>query len=498
MKSFSRLLLSAGLFVGTTGSLLIAADELRRNVAVGLRRQLFVDDYVVARKENVVRELGEVTKANGGRPILVADKPWETDHLLIGSVFRDGDRFRMFYKAGYAPPAVGDPPGTPHLLIATAESVDGLRWTKPELGIRIFNGSAKNNLIGRMGMTCFLDPHETDPEHKYKAAYSHWQKMSAALAYSPDGLHWTPYNNTQPVTYRAADTINQLLWDEDAAVYRLYTREDYQSKLRAKIEVRGTRDMTNADVKAHSADWTTTRRWLLDREGPEDYKRRQIYSLNGWMYEGIQFGLLWSLDWPTDLSEGPRDLVTRHERDVMNCYIATTRGEQDWNLHWIYTDQPLIPRGPAGSFDKDWVQPAINIVTWNDKHWIYYGGARERHGMEGRGPISIGLATLPLDRFVALSTGGKGTVLSKPFTLVGNRLQINAVTNIGGHVQVELLDADGRAFDGYGLSVPFVGDALRHDVTFNGDGDLSALNGTTISLRFHLKDAKLYCFAFVK
>jgi|GEM_PF-5369157 len=125
LKSFSRLLLSAGLFVGTTGSLLIAADELRRNVAVGLRRQLFVDDYVVARKENVVRELGEVTKANGGRPILVADKPWETDHLLIGSVFRDGDRFRMFYKAGYAPPAA--PPSDRDRRICRWSALDKAR-----------------------------------------------------------------------------------------------------------------------------------------------------------------------------------------------------------------------------------------------------------------------------------------------------------------------------------------------------------------------------------
>ncbi len=497
MKTLCRLLLSVSLFVGPPVSLLIAAEEAHQSVVVRLRKQLFVDDYVVAQKTNVVRQQGRVTKANGGKPILVADKPWETDHFLIGSVFRDGDRFRMFYKAGYAPPAAGDPPGTPHLLVATAQSIDGLNWTKPELGIRDFNGSSRNNLIERMGMTCFVDPHETDPAHKYKAAYSHWQKMSAALAYSPDGLHWTPYNNAQPVTYRAADTINQLLWDEGAAVYRLYTREDYQGKLRAKIEVRGTRDMTNADVKTHAADWTTTRRWLLDHEGPADFKRRQIYSLNGWIYEGIQFGLLWSLEWPTDLSEGPRDLVKRHERDVMNCYITTTRGNQDWDLHWVYADQPLIPRGPDGSFDKDWVQPAINIVTWNDKHWFYYGGAKERHGMEGRGPISIGLATLPLDRFAALSAGDQGTVLTKPFQLLGNRLQINAVTNTGGSVQVQLLDAKGRTFDGYGLSAPFVGDSLRHEVTFNDNSDLSDLKGRMISLRFLLKAAKIYSFAFV-
>ena len=38
-------------------------------VEFGLRKQLFVDDWVVAEKSEVVRELGQVTKQNGGEPI---------------------------------------------------------------------------------------------------------------------------------------------------------------------------------------------------------------------------------------------------------------------------------------------------------------------------------------------------------------------------------------------------------------------------------------------
>jgi hypothetical protein len=45
-------------------------------VHVGMRKQLFVDDYIVAEMTEVSRELGVVTKANQGRPIMRAAKPW--------------------------------------------------------------------------------------------------------------------------------------------------------------------------------------------------------------------------------------------------------------------------------------------------------------------------------------------------------------------------------------------------------------------------------------
>ena len=42
-------------------------------LAIGLRKQLLVDDLVLAERANVTRELGQVTKANDGKPLIVAD-----------------------------------------------------------------------------------------------------------------------------------------------------------------------------------------------------------------------------------------------------------------------------------------------------------------------------------------------------------------------------------------------------------------------------------------
>ena len=107
---------------------LLDADDTKSedSLRVGLRKQLFVDDRLIATMSNLTRELGQVTKANKGTPLLVADKPWEKVSLLrFGSVLLDGDRFRMWY-------------GMNDHFLGYAESDDGLSWTKPSLGVHEF------------------------------------------------------------------------------------------------------------------------------------------------------------------------------------------------------------------------------------------------------------------------------------------------------------------------------------------------------------------------
>ena len=73
-------------------------------------------------------------------------------------------------------------------------------------------------------MSVSIDPHETDPRHRYKAAY-YGPGVRAALAHSADGIHWSSYNEGQPVTGRAADTHNQILWDPaGAGIPSLYSQ----------------------------------------------------------------------------------------------------------------------------------------------------------------------------------------------------------------------------------------------------------------------------------
>ncbi len=486
-----------------------AADAVR---PIGLDKQLLVDDYAIADIRHVRRVLGKVTKANDGRPIIVADKPWEDDLFgFYGTVLHDGQKFRMWYHPwAYA--------------VAYAESNDGLHWRKPALNMYDFSverakretggeffprqgaptdwHGKQNNIIGFFGdgFTCFLDPHETDPDHRYKACYGHIPKICATLVHSPDGIHWTPYNQGEPVTSRASDTYNQLLWDEQAKTYRLLTRTDFG---RDGSEIRGTRVMVNPDVKADPTAWKTVRQWCFDREGPDEFRRRQIYGMTDWIYEGIHFGLLMVYQWPDETPGQPPRLTSddvdhhkRHDRDVIDFFIATCRDGANWDLHWVYADEPFVPRGPDGSFDKDMLVQCSNIVTHQDKHWIYYTGYRERHWRIPRQP-AIGLATLPLDRFVGLQASQEtGTITTVPFELAGEHLTLNAEAP-HGEVTVAVLDAGGQPIEGFSandcLRLKDVDD-LRMPVRWQGSHRLAELKGRTIRLQFTLTNATLYAF----
>lgn len=147
-------------------------------------------------------------------------------------------------------------------------------------------------------------------------------------------------------------------------------------------------------------------------------------------------------------------------------------------------------------FVDDYVVAAKRNVTHKDEHWIFYGGASERHYSIGR-DMKIGLAKLRLDGFVCLAAGDKpGMVVTKAFKLEGNRLAVN-VDAKAGWVQVELLDENGKAVPGFcgRAAKKHKGvDELRLKTQWNSRGDLSRLKGRTVKLRFRLQNARLYSF----
>ena len=247
------------------------------------------------------------------------------------------------------------------------------------------------------------------------------------------------------------------------------------------------------------------RDWHFCREGPKEYLRRQIYTLPVWIYEGIYFGLVSVYEYPADITEGTAtDQMTRHERNVMNYYLATSRDGDDWDLEWVYAGRPFVPHGPNGAFDNDMIMPASTIVTHDDKHWIYYGGANERHSTaETEPPLqfesvrAIGLATLQLDRFVALYTGDEpGVVVTKPFVAKGSGLELNVDAH-NGDLRCEVLDAEGMPISGYAGDSGFHGvgvDELRLAMQWGEGTDLQLLQGKRVRLKFRLRKAKLYAF----
>ena len=168
---------------------LFAFDDRALPFQQGLKLSL-VDSHLMAGKpSNVVMAPGP----DGA--------PDSAGCYFYGSVVAVKDEFWMWYLgvAKDDAPAFED-----HLRICLAKSKDGKHWVKPALDAVDYRGSRQNNLVALAGgefvtgdptLVCY-EADEPDPARRFKMAYdSHKYKMGMAVAFSPDGVHWTESAN---------------------------------------------------------------------------------------------------------------------------------------------------------------------------------------------------------------------------------------------------------------------------------------------------------------
>jgi hypothetical protein len=507
-----KLLLSLLILEIILGISVTSAQEL---VPVGLQKQLLVDDYVISEKQNITPELGKPQKKGVVmQPTLPTDFE-SVEQLPDGSIIKNinyefGRRlsvvwndqrqlFQMIYGASG---------GTGY-----AESKDGITWTKP-----LISADGKSNLITYRRKTqgtfyeasFMIDP--TVPwghPEKCKAAYNPGNTM-CALAYSADGIHWTGYNDGNSVTGRAADTHNQILWDSIENRYMLLTRTDLGAIGDLK-ESRASRIMVHDkgnDLLNYPTAWKTIA--VINVDDPEHEVTKagvpvyQMESMKIWDYENIYFGLMHVLTAGELTGAEGRVAVAdpdkRPDTDVIDFYIGTSRNGKDFDKSWIYAQKPFVPRGPAYSFDKAILEPSSEIITQDDEHFIFYTGLYSQHHspvLAKKESGKIGLAKLPLDRFISQSAKDElGTITTKSFVLEGETLQVNVDAG-DGRFYAEILDADGNPIPGFTVNEAriFGGvDQLRLEPWWKGQKDLTSLKGKTIRLKFYLNNAKLYAF----
>ena len=175
-----------------------------------ISRYLLLDDRVVEETNNVRLAVGTVKK-HEANPLFGEDKPWEPRFdNLYPNVFYDEELqlYRCWYNPFIVDPLVTETPrekrgkveyvGTNREFgLAYATSEDGLKWTKPELGLVEFEGSKANNLLlrGPHGRGILKEPHDPLPERRYKMLYGgnwirNWES-GPAVRFSGDGLRWS-------------------------------------------------------------------------------------------------------------------------------------------------------------------------------------------------------------------------------------------------------------------------------------------------------------------
>ncbi len=178
------------------------------------------------------------------------------------------------------------------------------------------------------------------------------------------------------------------------------------------------------------------------------------------------------------------------------------------------TDGLFMTSRDGKSFRR-WNEAFLRPGPESSKRWVYgdgyaaYGLIATPTGVEGEDdelsfyatgndwsdtPVQLFRYTLRLDGFVSRSAPyAGGEVVTQPLCFAGDALHINFATSAAGSLRVVIEDEAGNALPGFDSGELF-GDAADRAVHF--DGNLAALAGQPVRLRFILRDADLYAFQF--
>jgi len=464
-------------------------------VYVGQRRQLFVDDFLIADGRDITLAVNRPVK--DPEPCLRPTEPWE-DWLLgpYACVIQEDGTLRMWYTAAYTEG------GEYCLRLCYAISKDGLNWEKPDLSLVDYAGAGKRNNIvfpplALMGKGDANPPSvDTNPDcpadRRYVMPYMrfHPEKGNEIVVYgSSDGLRWRALSDV-PACGRS-DTNNVLFWDERIGRYVAMVRRLACDTPRSRRVGRCEFD----DI----LDWGEVREVLSP--GDDDPPNVDIYTNATIKYEGVY------LMFPSFYAHFPEPPEVKRERGklhndgIVDIRFATSRD----CIHWYRHDRrPFVPLGPAPGWDCRQTYMCTGLVKRENELWMYYVGMDFSHGEDAiidpparRG--GIGRVRLRLDGFVSADASYRGGELTTvPLVFAGDQLALNVETGVAGSAQAEILDDHGGPIPGFGLRecVPVAGNYIREQVSWGGGSDIGSLAGRPVQLRFVMRDAKLYSFRF--
>lgn len=471
---------TAILFLLTGGSLGIAASA-DSPLDIGSRRELFVDDFLIASMTGAELKLH---KPAPREVVLVCDSPWEGNTSAYYTLFRDNDRFRAYYRGWHFDEKIkkwAHPEFTCY-----AESRDGIKWKKPELDLFEFKGSKHNNIVwvgeGTHNFTPFKDGNAAcAPDARYKALAGgttlvNGKKKSCLNALkSPDGIHWTLMAGGV-ITAGAFDSQNLAFWDAARGEYRAYWR----------IFTAGYTDERGWKPEGVRAIRTATSKDFIHWENQADLKYVDSPA------EHLYTNAVLPYDRAPHLFVGFPTRFQPKTQQVEPVFMSSRDGVlfRRWREEIIPITAP-----------KDRDGNRSNYMTWgllqhpgNNRELSVYATEAYYTGPGSR----VRRFTFRADGFVSVHAGNEGTLITKPLMFAGSKLTLNIASK--GRTRVELQDAAGQPLPGFALAdcAPITGDFIEHTVRWKSRTNVGKLAGKPVRLRFELKDADLYALRFAR
>lgn len=457
---------------------------------LGSARELFLDDYRIESANDVQRVVHPGKKLS--TPVLRPDQPWETSAYTYGSAIKIGGRYRLWYTC------YNDVP--PNYFQCYAESRDGVHFSKPDLGLFEWNGSTHNNIVQGGGGTVVYNA-SAPADRRYALLTFRTGVVNDTLGYygmvSPDGLHWTDVS-AKPLLLDG--DVSNLAWDSRTGRYIATVKKRMF-----------TADTGGYDRSAFVATSTDFLHWTRPQLGvmgdfaddgaayAKNGLESQIYGMPVLPYESIYIGVPWVFN---ILNFTSGEYKTAADGPIAP-QLAASRDLLRWERP---VRDALIEPGQGGAWDDGALYTASNIVVDDDSISMYYAGFNNGHGgAESTNPDrdnhhgQTGLASWRRDGFLSLTNasepglGDAGEVITKPITVSGRALHLNARVRARGAITVTVLDANGTAIPGF-TSATIRGDHLDSTARFAKNASLTSLQGRTIKLKFSVQNADLYSY----
>lgn len=436
------------------------------------------DDVNVAWQHNLKLTLVPVTK-HPENPVLRAGPPGSPDHghaILYGTVMKTGDTFRMWYlgmvekeiKAGQAP-GWWRP-------MCYAESKDGVKWTKPALGLVDYNGSKQNNICLIEGelrsmtrindfLSVLYEPNEPDVNKRYKCAYiAHMpfdEVKGGRSKIGPNEKRWGAFitaTSADGMKWKVVGNAPANAGGERFEVSSLYRFGDFYyatGQLLSPWAWRPDGSEIGRDMLAYRSpdfvSWSKAKALSFARmdqlNGPP-VKGRQCHMGAGlWNRGNVMIGLQGM--WQDADQKPPKGESWNYGVRVDLGLVISNDG--------VHYREPvpnfkMLSRGNEGEWDDIAILQGHAFVNEGDKTMIWYShwdtGSKLRN-------MNIGLATLRRDGFGFLSPqleDNDAHFITSAFT--GSEIAINVDgVNKDSPLTVQLLDHLDHPLEGYSATV---------------------------------------------
>ena len=434
--------------------------------------------------------------------VIRRDRPWESFMITFYlSVIDDGGKLRMWYNTRES---------TKIVHLAYAESIDGVHWEKPNLGVAERAGSKANNLVGVSSIegNVFRDPHARTEAERYVYVTTVFKGGGIYRFTSPDGLLWR--RDSAPLLPFEADSQNVTLWDDQLGRYvlffRSWHREDPKEHWRRLVRLETDRLDRPLPIKPSGAGAQKnepTRDPFIVDEAPTvfacDERDPDLTDVYTNAIQRYPLAPEWYVGFPSIYRHDHKSRV-RNDGRTESQFIASRDGVA-WQR---YSREPYLRPGLAGSESGNMVYIGAGMVVRGDEIWQFGTGFRTTHGDTiGRQKESDGVIfrhVQRVDGFVSLDfspAGGQAT--TAPVMVNGSTLRLNLDTGALGELRVALRDpVSGRDLAGFSAADcdPLQLNATGAVTSWQGRRDLTSLQGRHVQVVLSGARTKVYSFRF--